>query len=226
MINIAIDGFAGCGKGTVSEGLAKHFGFLHLDTGAIFRSLAVAFNRLGIDNPTENDMEQNLEKFKVEIRFENGKQLMFLNSEDVTPFLRNNEIALLSSKISAFKQARHKYEEIARNFARNNNCVVDGRDITTVLLPNADVKIFLQADLEVRVKRRFEEMKLTKPNITLESIRQNVQERDFKDANKGVYSTRIVDDDIVIDNTHLSIEETNALAIKLVTEKLKEKNLL
>lgn len=226
MINIALDGFAGCGKGTVSEGLAKHFNLKHLDTGAIFRSMAVAFSRLGIVDPTEKDIQDHIERLDIRIEFDGNNQQMFLENENITPFLRQSDIALLSSKISSFKMARAKYENIAREFAKHYDCVVDGRDITTVLLPDADVKIYLKADLDVRAERRFKEMKLLQPDITLDAVKKNMQERDFYDANKGEYSTRITDDDIVIDNTHLSIEETNELAIRLVSQKLKQKGLL
>ena len=222
MINIAIDGFAGSGKGTVSKGLAKQFNLKHLDTGAIFRSMAVAFSEMGMFEPTEVDIANNIESLDIKVKFEGNNQLMFVNGKDVTSKLRESDVALLSSKVSSFKLARKKYEEISREFARNYDCVIDGRDITTVLLPNADVKIYLQADLNTRAKRRFKEFQTKNIDTTLDKITENIKARDYNDANKGEYSTRITGDAIVIDNTNLSIEETNEVAIKLVAEKLRK----
>lgn len=220
MINIAIDGFAGSGKGTVSEGLAKHFNLKHLDTGAIFRSMAVAFSEINIFEPTEIDIQNYIDKIDIKIEFDGNNQIMFVSGKDVTSKLRASDIALLSSKVSSFPLARKKYEDIAREFAKNYDCVIDGRDITTVLLPNADVKIYLQADLNVRAGRRFKEYQTKNVDTTLDSVTENIKARDYNDANKGEYSTRITKDAIVIDNTNLSIDETNELVIKLVTERL------
>ena len=155
MINIAVDGFAGSGKSTLVKLLAEKLGkdFKVLDTGAIFRGFAYGFKQTGHKQINEKTVEDFLKKTSIYISFINGKQHVFVNRKDVTEFLRTAEIGELSAKISVFEDVRARYLVIAQSFARENNCIMEGRDIGTVVMPNADIKIFLTADEKVRAKR-------------------------------------------------------------------------
>ena len=157
MINIAIDGLSGSGKGELAKGLSKNFNLKHLDTGAIFRTMGIIFWKKKISDPTEGQVESILNDAKIEINFDTSSQRMFLNGEDVTPFLREEEVSKLASKVSAFSYAREKYLSVVGEFANHYDCVIDGRDITSIVLPDADVKIYLTADEKTRAERRYKE---------------------------------------------------------------------
>ena len=221
MIKIAIDGLSGSGKGTIAQGLAKRFNLKHLDTGAIFRTMGVALWKSNILEPNEKDIEQILSSADIKISFNENIQQMFLNGEDVTNLLRTEVINNLVSKVSAFAFAREKYLKIVKDFANNNNCVIDGRDITSVVLPDADVKFYVTADDETRAKRRFLENQEKGVNTPLDKVLSNLLDRDFRDKNRAVAPLVLVEDAIVIDTTNLSIEETINYCSALVSEKIK-----
>ena len=220
MIKIAIDGLSGSGKGALAEGLVKNFNLKHLDTGAIFRTMGIACWKQNILNPNENDIKQVINNIKVEIKFDNNKQLMFLNGENVTNFLREEVVSQLASKVSAFALAREKYLEIVGDFANTHDCVIDGRDITSIVLPNADVKFYLTADEITRAKRRHLENQEKGIIATFEEVLANLQERDYRDTHRDVAPLIIVDDAIVVDNTNLTIDETIDYCSNIVREKL------
>ena len=220
MIKIAIDGLSGSGKGALAEGLVKNFNLKHLDTGAIFRTIGIASWKQNIIHPNEDDIKNIIENIKVEIVFEGNKQKMFLNGEDVTGLLREEIISQMASRVSAFALAREKYLEIVGNFAEKNDCVIDGRDITSIVLPNADVKFYLTASEETRAKRRHKENQEKGIDSSFEEVLANLQERDYRDTHRDVAPLIIVDDAIVVDNTNLTIDETIDYCSKIVREKL------
>lgn len=220
MIKIAIDGLSGSGKGALADGLAKIFNLKHLDTGAIFRAMGVAFWRKNILEPTEETINKLLPELKISIKFDGNSQQMFVENENVTKFLRQEEVSKLSSKISAFPKAREKYLEIVGDFANTYNCVIDGRDITSIVLPNADVKFYLTADEKTRAERRFKENQEKQIDTTFEEVLENLQERDYRDTHRDIAPLIIVDDAVVVDNTNLTIKETIEACEKIIREKL------
>lgn len=222
MINIAIDGPSGSGKGALSDGLAKKLNLIHLDTGAIFRGIAVGFLKAGFTDPSEKDIINLLPKHKIEVIYENNKQNIFLNNENITMFLRAEEVSKLSSKLSANKMVREKYLDIVRAFSSNNDCVIDGRDITSVVLPNAKIKFYLTASEEVRAKRRYDENIQKNINCTFEEVSNNLKERDWRDSHRDIAPLKIVEDAIIVDNSNLSIDETIKYCYEIILEKLKE----
>lgn len=224
MINIAIDGLSGSGKGELAKGLSKNFNLKHLDTGAIFRTMGIIFWKKKISDPTESEVNKFLSESKIEINFDSNSQKMILDGEDVTPFLREEEVSKLASKVSAFSFAREKYLEVVGEFANNYDCVIDGRDITSIVLPNADVKFYLTADERTRAERRYNENVSKNIACTFEEVLSNLQERDYRDTHRDVAPLIIVDDAIVVDNTNISIEETIKKCSEIVKEKLSNEN--
>lgn len=221
MIKIAIDGLSGSGKGELAEGLAKKFNLKHLDTGAIFRTMGIAFWQKNMLEPTEETVKNMLEDAKIEIKFDENKQKMFLNGIDVTAHLREEEVSKLASKVSACPFAREKYLKVVGDFSNNYDCVIDGRDITSIVLPDADVKIYLTADEKTRAMRRFTENQSKHIDCTFEEVLANLQERDFRDTHRDVAPLIVVEDAVVVDNTNLNIYETIQKCCDIVNEKLK-----
>ena len=223
MIKIAIDGLSGSGKGELAKGLAKNFNLKHLDTGAIFRTMGIVFWKKQISDPTATEVEMFLDNAKIEINFIDNAQRMFLDGEDVTSFLREEEVSKLASKVSAFSFAREKYLSVVGEFSNTYDCVIDGRDITSIVLPDADVKFYLTADEKTRTERRYKENVEKKIECTFEEVLSNLQERDYRDTHRDVAPLIIVDDAVVIDNTNLTIDETIDKCSEIIREKLSSK---
>lgn len=223
MIQIALDGLSGSGKGELSNGLAKKLNLKHLDTGAIFRGIACAYSKLGFVNPTENEVIENINNFKVEVVFDGNTQNVILDGENINHLLRAEETSQLSSKISVFSIVRDKYLEIVREFAKNYDCIIDGRDITSIVLPNADVKLYLTASEEVRAKRRYEENVSKNIPCTYEEVLENLQERDYRDTHRDIAPLILVNDAVKVDNSNMNIEQTIEYCYNICLEKLKAK---
>lgn len=223
MIKIAIDGLSGSGKGALADGLAKIYNLKHLDTGAIFRTMGLAFLKKNISDPKEDDIKNILSSIEVEVVFDGSKQNMFLNGENVTPFLRQEEVSKLASKVSAFGEAREKYLEIVKDFSNKYDCVIDGRDITSIVMPNADVKFYLTADEKTRAERRFKENQEKHIDTTFDEVLANLQERDYRDTHRDIAPLIIVDDAVIVDNTDLNIEQTIEKCSKIIAKKLENK---
>lgn len=221
MFNIAIDGFSGSGKSTLTKELAKKLGFRVLDTGAIFRCMACGYSKMGLGEPTEKNIVNFLKKAKVEVKFdENGQRVLF-NGEDVTPYIRaTEEIGLLASKLSAFPKVREKYLEIAKKFAEENDCIMEGRDIGTIVMPDADVKIFLTADEKVRAKRRWKELYEKDKSAKFEDVLKLMKERDDCDVNKTCGRLMPTEESIIVDNSDMTFAQTVDYCYDLITKKL------
>lgn len=226
MIKIAVDGFTGSGKGTLCEGLAEKFNLKHLDTGAIFRGIAVGFVELGFLDLTEEIVNQNINKLEIKVEFDDNTQKVFLNNNDVTGKLRTEQTSQMASKVSVFPRVREKYLEIVREFANKYDCIIDGRDITSVVLPDADVKIFLDADEKVRAERRYKENIDKNIPCTFEEVLQNLHERDYRDSHRDIAPLRKVEDAVVVDNTNLNLKETIERCCEIITTKLKQEGKL
>lgn len=222
MINIALDGLSGSGKGALADGLAKKMNLIHLDTGAIFRAIALSFVNNKIFDPTALQIEEHLKDIDIKILANENGQQVFLNNINVTPFLRQEEVSKVSSKVSTNPNVREKYLKIVDDFAKNHNCIIDGRDITSVVLPNADCKIYLTADENVRAKRRYDENLSKNINCTYEDVLNNLRERDYRDTHRDLAPLIIVPDAIIVDNTNLDIEQTINLCYNIIKDKLKQ----
>ena len=223
MIKIAIDGFSGSGKGELSKGLAKKLNLKHLDTGAIFRGIACAFVNLGYEELTDEIVNNNIDGINISVVFDGNTQNVLLDGENITHLLRAEKTSQMASKVSVFGAVRDKYLAIVREFSNNYNCIIDGRDITSIVLPDADVKIFLNASEEIRAKRRYEENMQKNIPCTYEEVLANLQERDYRDSHRDIAPLKIVDDAFVVDNSEMGIDETIEYCYNHIEKVLKEK---
>ncbi|MBO5022635.1 MAG: (d)CMP kinase [Clostridia bacterium] len=218
MINIAIDGHVSSGKSTLAKGVAKALGLKVLDTGAIYRGLACAYKEGDFGEINKQNIEKFLKDIKVEVKFQDKKQLVFVNDKDYTPFLRLEEISNLSSSISPYKNLREVVTKIQRTFAQENNCIIEGRDIGTEILPNATIKLFVTASAEERARRRFLQVKDT--GTTFEKVLADLKERDRKDETRAVAPLKIAKDAIVVDTTNMNLDEAIAYSVGLIQQKI------
>ncbi len=208
-ISIAIDGPSGVGKTTVSRLIAKKFGYIHVDTGAMFRTLGVFYVENNIDIEDERRIEEELCNISIDIKYEEDGQHMYLNGTDVTGKLRTEDISHAASVISQYKAVRSKLLEMQRELASKNRVVMDGRDIGTVVLPNAEVKIFLTASPFVRAKRRYDELLRTGKlkGASLEDIEKDITERDYRDSHRELAPLKPAEDAVTIDTSELTADE-------------------
>jgi len=218
-IIIAIDGHSGCGKSTTSKMVAKHFNYKYLDSGAMYRAVTLYFSRINI-NPEEIDkIKDELENISIEFKYVDGNQFTFLNNENVEDLIRGEEISSLVSGFSKISDIRKFLVERQKIMGSEKKIVVEGRDITTVVFPDAEIKIFMTAEINVRAKRRFEEIKNKNPDTTFADVIKNLQERDTKDSSRKDSPLIISDDAIVIDTSDLEIDEQASQIINLVEQK-------
>lgn len=226
MFKIAIDGYMGSGKSTLAKGLCEKLGsdFKMLDTGAIFRAIAYSYYASYGDIVEESKVRELVNTKNIEVRFIDGKQNVFINQKNVTPFLRTEVISQMASKISIFPFVREKYLKIAKEFAIRNNCVMEGRDIGSVVMPDADVKIFLTANENIRAMRRFEEAKLRGQKVKFEDVLKDLRERDLRDTTRTEAPLKPCKDSIIVDNSDMNLEETIDYCYDIITEKLDKNN--
>lgn len=219
-INIAIDGTAGSGKGTVSKELAKRLGIFHLDTGAIYRSIAFYVLENKISPNDEKNIEKMLKNMKFSVIFEkdNGNMVQknLLNGEDLKQKIRTEEVSEASSIVSQYKDVREFATSIQHEIAKNYDVIIEGRDIGTVVLPNATHKFFLTASPEVRAKRRIEQLGL--PGNEFENVLKEIKERDKRDSLRAISPLKVAEDAIYVDNSNQTIEQTVDLMEKYIVE--------
>ena len=219
---IAIDGPAGAGKSTMAKAVAKTLGCVYVDTGAIYRTLGVHFAMLGIGPKDKDGITRLLGDAYIEVKYtDEGEQRMFLNGEDVTGELRTPEMSDYASKISALPVVREYLLDMQRQIAKEHNVVMDGRDIGTVVLPDAEVKIFLTASAEERAKRRFLELSPMHPKLTMEQVLADIRQRDEQDSTRKIAPLKQAHDAVLLDTSSLTIEESVAEIQRIVQEKLK-----
>ena len=219
MINVAIDGPAGAGKSTIAKAAAKELGFIYVDTGALYR--AVAYNAVktgAIDD--EQKIINMLDSTKVELKYVNGVQAVYLNGEDVSAFIRTPEISMGASKVSAIPQVRVFLLNLQREIASTNNVIMDGRDIATVVLPNADVKIFLFASPECRAERRYKELIEKGESVSFDDVLKDVNQRDYQDSHREIAPLKPSDDSIMADTSELTLQESIDLIVNTIKEKI------
>lgn len=220
-INIAIDGPSGAGKSTLARRLAVKLGFIYVDTGALYRAIALYMLRRKAD--TEQQIVDCLPELDVTLRYMNGEQHVFVNEEDVSGLIRTPEVTMAASRVSAIPAVREYLFALQQNLARENSVVMDGRDIGTVVLPDADVKIFLTASPEKRAMRRFLEMQEKQiVGQTYEEVLADVIRRDEQDMNREIAPLKQAADAVLVDTSELNLDESEALLLKICKENLQK----
>lgn len=205
--NVAIDGPAGAGKSTVAKLVAKEKGYVYVDTGALYRALAVYFLDRGIKAGETEKIIGACENVEVAIRYEDGAQQVYLNGRNVTPRLRTEEVGNMASKSSSIPEVRAKLLELQRNLAREQDVVMDGRDIGTCVLPEADVKVYLTASVETRAKRRFDELSEKGVSCSFDEIAKDIAERDQRDMTRETAPLKQAEDAHLVDSSDMTIDE-------------------
>ena len=205
--NVAIDGPAGAGKSTIAKLVAKEKGYIYVDTGAMYRGLAIHFIKRGLKAEDIKGIVEACKDAEVSIVYENDVQQIYLNGENVTAMLRTEEVGNMASKTSAIPAVREKLLELQRTLAREKDVIMDGRDIGTNILPNADVKIYLTASVETRATRRYKELLEKGENCVYEEIAQDIKERDERDMNREIAPLKQAEDAILVDSSEMTIEE-------------------
>ena len=219
--SIAIDGPAGAGKSTVARAAAKELNFLYVDTGAIYRTVALAVDRLGIDPGDGEAVTRALPALKIRMDHgPSGEQRMFLGEEDVSKAIRENRVSALASKVSALPQVRAFLLDFQRQLARENNVIMDGRDIGTVVLPRAEVKVFLTAAPEARARRRLLELEMRGQQADYETILKEIVQRDKQDRERAAAPLKQAEDAVLLDTTQLNLEQSVEALLKIVRARL------
>ncbi len=208
MINIAIDGPAGAGKSTVARAIAKDYGYIYVDTGALYRALAYKAINNGIDVKDEANVTEMLGSTKLDITYTEKGQRIILDGEDISDCIRTAQISMGASDISALPFVREWLLDMQKDIARKNDCIMDGRDIGTTILPDAQIKIFLTASVEERANRRYKELVAKGESITLEAVIEDVKTRDYNDSHRAVSPLKKADDAIEVDTTNLDFGQT------------------
>lgn len=222
MISIAIDGPAGAGKSTIAKAVSKQLEYIYVDTGALYRSIALNAINNGTNTDNEAEIDELLNNTKVEIKFINGEQRVFLNSQDVSDKIRTTEVSMMASKVSAIAAVRDFLLELQRGLARENNVIMDGRDIGTVVLPQAQVKIFLTASAQCRAKRRYKDyLAAGNTQESYEQILADIQQRDYNDSHRAVAPLKPAEDSVVVDTSDDTLEQSVEKIIAVVNSKTK-----
>ena len=205
--NVAIDGPAGAGKSTIAKLVAKEKGYIYVDTGAMYRALAIHFLEKKVSAEETDQVVAACKDAEVTIVYEEGVQQVYLNGKNVTGQLRTEEVGNMASKTSAIPEVRAKLLELQRDLARSSDVIMDGRDIGTNILPDADVKIYLTASVETRAKRRFDELTERGELCDLEEIKKDIRERDTRDMNREIAPLKQAEDAILVDSSNMGISE-------------------
>ena len=219
--SIAIDGPAGAGKSTIARRLAKELGYYYVDTGAIYRTVAYFMDLLGISPKDVDGVERYIDELTIEIEYdEDGVQHMIMNGMDVSGDIRTQDISQKASLVSAHAVVRDVLLDMQRSVARKHNVIMDGRDIGTVVLPKADVKIFLTADAEVRAKRRYDELIAKGQKADLPTILKEIKQRDYQDSHREIAPLKQAKDAVLVDTSNLDIEGVVAAIREIVGKKI------
>lgn len=217
---IAIDGPAGAGKSSIAKAVSKKLNFIYVDTGALYRSIGYYTATKGADTKNPSEVVPYLNEIKVELKFVNGAQRVFLNGEDVSEKIRTPEMSMHASNVSAIKEVREFLFDLQRNIAKENNIIMDGRDIGTVVLPNADVKIFLTASAKDRADRRYKEHIERGEAVDYDKLLNEIIERDYNDSHREIAPLKQADDAILVDTSGNTLEESIELLTNIITSNL------
>lgn len=218
MINVAIDGPSGAGKSTISRAAANAVGFIYVDTGALYRAVGVNALRQGLDTKSAEQVGATLDKIKVELKFVGDVQHVFLNGEDVSEEIRLPDASMAASDVSAIPSVREFLFDLQRDIAQNNNCIMDGRDIGTVVLPHAQIKIFLTASPEERAMRRFKELQQKGLPDTYAEVLNDLKQRDYNDSHRKIAPLKPAADSITVDTTNWTLEASVEKIISIIKE--------
>ena len=219
-INIAIDGPAGAGKSSIAKLVSKELGYIYVDTGALYRTVGLYSIRKGIDTKNAEAVTETLKDIEVKLGFVDGAQHVFLNGEDVSDAIRTPDASMGASNVSAIPAVRTFLFDLQRDIAKNNNCIMDGRDIGTVVLPNAQIKLFLTASPEARAERRYKELIEKGEKVDFQEVLDDINKRDYQDSHREIAPLRQAEDAILVDNSGCNLEEGTALVLGIIKEKL------
>jgi cytidylate kinase len=215
---ITIDGWSACGKSTLAKQLAKQLGYVYIDSGAMYRAITLYFMRNHINLSQTSEVIAALNNINIDFRFnpDSLQSDIYLNGENIEPLIRDLSIAAKVSDVAAIGEVRTFAVAQQQKMGENKGIVMDGRDIGTTVFPNAEIKFFMTADSDVRVVRRLKELSVKNPLITLDEVKQNLENRDYLDSTRAISPLRKADDAIVLDNTNLTMDEQLAIALQLV----------
>ena len=220
MINIAIDGPAGAGKSTIAKKVAESRGYIYVDTGAMYRAMALFILRNGIDPDDAAAISAKCREADITIEYRDGVQVVLLGGENVNDYLRTPQVSDMASRTSVNGDVREKLVELQQELARRQNVVMDGRDIGTVVLPGAQVKIYLTASVEVRARRRFEELRAKGTDADIHEIEAQIRERDERDMNRPISPLRQAEDAVLVDTSDMTVEEVTDRILSIIEEKI------
>ena len=220
MSAIAIDGPAGAGKSTIAKLLAKQLGYVYVDTGAMYRAMAVYFSQNDINPDDENAINGAVDNIDISIEYKDGVQQVILNGENVTSLLRTEETGKMASKTSKYAAVRTKLVALQRGLAKKTDVIMDGRDIGTTVLPDAFAKIYLTASSDARARRRYDELKAKGEECDLQKIKDDIEQRDYQDMHRDISPLKQADDAVLVDSSDMGIDEV-VEAIKTVSNKAK-----
>ena len=218
--NIAIDGPAGAGKSTIAKKVARELSCVYVDTGAMYRAMALYLLRRNVDRENPEEIGEVCQGAEISIEYKNGEQIVLLNGENVNPFLRREEVGNMASVSSANPKVREKLLDLQRKLAASMSVVMDGRDIGTTILPNAEVKIYLTASSLTRAERRYLELQEKGLSCDLEEIRKDIEERDSRDMNREISPLRQAEDAVLVDSSEMTIEEVVKRILQIFHEKV------
>lgn len=214
-VNIAIDGPAGAGKSTIAKLAAEKLGFLYVDTGAMYRAMALKCIRNGVASSEEDKVSDICLGCDIDIKYENGEQNVLLDGENVNSLIRTEEVSQMTSAISVYQKVREKLLLLQRNVAKNNNVIMDGRDIGSNVLKDADVKIYLTASVQTRAKRRYAEQKEKGMDVSLADIEKDIEERDYRDMHREIAPLVVAENATIIDSSDMTIEQVTDKIVNL-----------
>jgi cytidylate kinase len=220
MLAIAIDGPAGAGKSTIARRAAKQLGFIYVDTGALYRAIGLFMLKHGIETTDAPSVCSLLKDVEISLTFQNGEQRVILCDEDVSDKIRTAEVSMAASNVSAIPQVREFLFALQRNLAKTNNVIMDGRDIGTVVLPDAQVKIFLTASPEERAKRRYEEMIQKGQKVEYDAVLSDLRTRDYNDSHRAVAPLVPAENALIVDTTGNTLEQSVEQLVRIIKEKL------
>lgn len=219
MINVAIDGPAGAGKSTVAKAAAKELGYIYVDTGALYRTIALNAVRNSVVDDKDAIVKM-LDNTKVELKYVDGVQAVYLNGEDVSSLIRTPEISMGASKVSAIPEVRAFLLDLQRDIAKKNNVIMDGRDIATVVLPDAQVKIFLFASPECRATRRYKELIEKGEDVKYEDVLADVNQRDYQDSHREIAPLKPSEESVMADTSELDLDGSISLIVNIIKENI------
>lgn len=221
--SVAIDGPAGAGKSTIAKLISREMGYIYVDTGAMYRAMAVYFSKNKVNPEDESAINEAVKNVDIKIEYQNGEQQVILNGENVTGLLRTEETGNMASKTSKYKEVRSKLVELQREFAKTTDVVMDGRDIGTTVLPDAFVKIYLTASSDARAKRRYDELVAKGEQCDLSAIKEDIEKRDYQDMHREISPLKQAEDAVLLDTSDMNIEQVVAAMRDIIDNAVKNK---